>query len=412
MKQKLWTMSSLFSNACITGLSTLLPLYIIFLNGTVLDVALALSLFNAALIISALFWGHLIDIFGNRKRLIVISYLGMVLGGISLYWIKNLILIAIIYSLIGFMRQGSQPAINLLVIETEQKSQWGKVFSRIQLISVLGMILAVIIGVFWIDVLGLQSYFLLCSGMGISATLIAQICIPETQIQFESNILYKFPSTMFNRIRRNPVVLPKVPSLKEIDTLLKMLKTSMLQAFPLFLFSTFFFYASSGMYFTAITPFLKQNMISDSVIFAVYLTLYLTQAITFMFSSKFVDKYGKKNSTLFSLIFRTAGTALTLFAAVYLSTSNLIFIIIFAFVFLDSAFSLYSTSTSLILFELLPFKRRGYYLGVFGAITGIGLLIGSLLAGEISALFGFPTSFITATIFLILSLILMKIFKT
>jgi len=412
MKKNLWTISSLFSTACITGLSTLLPLYIIFLQGTVLDVALSISLFNVALIVSALFWGHLIDIVGNRKRLIVISYFGMVLGGVALYWIKNLVFIAIIYALVGFMRQGSQPAINLLVIETEQKKHWAKVLSRIQLISVLGMILAVILGVFWIEIMGLQSYFLVCSGFGILAVVVAQICMPEPTIQFESNILYKFPSTMFNKIRRNPVVLPKVPSLKEIDTLLKMLKTSILQAFPIFLFSTFFFYASSAMYFTAITPFLKQNMIPDSIIFAVYLTLYLTQAITFMFSSKIVDRYGEKNSTLFSLIFRTAGTALTLFAAVYLSASNLLFAIVFAFVFLDSAFSLYSTSTSLILFELLPIKRRGYYLGVFGAITGIGLLFGSIVSGEISSLFGFPTTFVLSTTFLIVSLILMKIFKT
>lgn len=411
MKQNFWTVSSLFFNACITGISILLPLYIIFLQGTVLDVALSFSLFNAGLIISALFWGHLIDNFENRKRIIVFSYLGTVLGSIALYWITNLVLIGIIYALIGFMRQGSQPAINLLIIETEQKNHWGKVISRIQLISVLGMILAVTSGVFWIAIMGLRSYIFLCSGFGVLATLIAQTCIPESQIQFESNILYKFTSTMFNRVRRNPVVLPKLPSLKEIDTLLKMVKTSMLQAFPIFLCSSFFFYASSGMYFTAITPFLKQNMISDSVIFAVYLTLYLSQVITFTFSSKFVDKYGEKNSTVISLILRAVGTGLTLVAAIYFNASTILLAIVLSFIFLDTAFSLYSTSTSLILFELLPFRRRGYYLGVFGAITSIGLLFGSLLSGEISALFGFPTSFVLATAFLIISLILMKIFK-
>jgi MFS family permease len=411
MKQNLWILSSLFANACITGLSTLLPLYIIFLEGTVLDVAFSLSLFNLSLIVSALFWGYVIDAFGWRKRLIVISYSGLVLGIIALYSITNLGLIAVIYGFVGFMRVGSQPAINLLVIETEKKKDWGKVFSRIQLASVLGMILAVLFGVFWIVLFGLQSYFLVCLGFGILATLIAQAFTSEPPIRFESDMISKFPSTLFQRIRSNPVILPKLPSLKEVDTLLKMLKVGILQAFPLFLFSTFLFYASSGIYFTAMIPFLKQSMITDSVIFAVYLTLYLTQAIVYLFSSKFVDQYGEKGATLFSFFPRIIGTALTVFAAIYLANTNLLLFIVLAFVALDIAFSIYSTSTSLILFKLLPIKRRGYYLGIFGAMTGVGLLIGSLASGEISALFGFTVTFTLATILLILSLLIMKVFN-
>jgi MFS family permease len=411
MKQNVWTLSSLFANACITGLSTLLPLYIIFLGGTVIDVAFSLSLFNLSLIVSALFWGYVIDSFGWRKRLIVISYLGLVVGSIALYSITNLVLIALIYGFIGFMRAGSQPAINLLVIETEKKKDWGTVFARLQLVSVLGMILALLFGILWIVLFGLQSYLVVCLGFGILATLIAQVFISEPPIRFESDMISKFPSTLIHRIRSNPVILPKLPSLKEVDTLLKMLKVSILQAFPLFLFSTFLFYASSGMYFTAMIPFLKQSMITDSIIFAVYLTLYLTQAVAFMFSSKFVNQYGEKSATIFSFFPRIAGTALTVFAAVYLTNSYLLLLIVLGFVCLDAAFSIYSTSTSLILFKLLPIKRRGYYLGIFGAMTGVGLLIGSVMSGEISALFGFPATFTLATTFLVLSLLIMRIFN-
>ena len=162
LKQKIWLLSSFFANSCMTGLGTLLPLYILSLNGTILDVAFALSLFNLSLIISAMFWGYISDIFGWRKRLIVISYLGLVLGNVGLYLTTNLVVISLIYSFIGFMRAGSQPAINLLVIETEKKKDWAKAYSQIQLISVLGMIVAVLFGVFWTLLFGLQSYLLAC----------------------------------------------------------------------------------------------------------------------------------------------------------------------------------------------------------------------------------------------------------
>lgn len=411
MKQNIWLFSSLFANVCITGLGTLLPLYIISFEGTVLDVAFAFSLFNLSLIVSALFWGYIIDTFGWRKRLIVISYLGLVLGVVMLYSITSLLFIALTYGFIGFMRVGSQPAINLLIIETMKKKDWGTVFTRVQLASVLGMIVAVLFGIFWVILFGLRSYLLVCLGFGILAALIAQVFISEPPIRFESEILTKFPSSLIQRIRSNPVILPKLPSLKEVDTLLKMLKVNIVQAFPLFLLSTYLFYASSGMYFTAIIPFLKHSMITDAIIFAVYLILYLTQAVGFIFSTKFVNRYGEKSATIFSFFPRIAGTALTLFAAVYLTNAAILLFIVMAFVALDVALSIYSTATSLILFKLLPFRRRGHYLGIFGAMTGTGLLTGSSISGGISVSFGFPVTFIIATTFLALSLLIMKVFN-
>ncbi len=411
MKQNIWLLSSLFANACITGLGTLLPLYIISLDGTILDVAFAISLFNLSLIISALFWGYIIDTFGWRKQLIVISYLGLVLGLVGLYVLTNLVFIALTYGFIGFMRVGSQPTVNLLVIETEKKKNWGIVFARVQLVSVLGMILAVLFGVFWTAIFGLQSYLLVCLGFGILAALTAQLFISEPPIRLESDIVSKFPSSLIQRVRGNPVILPKLPSLKDFDTLLKMLKVNVLRAFPLFLLSSFLFYTSSGIYFTAIIPFMKMSMITETGIFAVYLILYLTQAVAFLFSSKLVNEYGEKSATIFSFFPRIAGVSITVLAAFYLTNVTLLFFIALAFIALDVALSIYSTGTSLILFKLLPFKRRGYYLGIFGAMTGFGLLTGSSISGEISVLFGFPITFIVATTFLALSLFTMNEFS-
>ena len=411
MKHNFWILSSLFSNACITGLSTLLPLYIIYHNGTVLDVAFALSLFNLALIISAMFWGYFIDTFSLRKKIIVISYLGLTLAVCLLFFVKNLFFVGLIYGFAGFMRAGSQPAIHILIMETNQKKDWGQVFARTELFAVLGMIVAAIFGAFWTIFFGLDSFILVCFCFGVFSLFLAQLLISEPKINFEIEIVSKFPSSLIQRIRSNPIVLPKIPSFKEVDTLLKMLKSQMLQGFPLFLFSIFCFYAASAVYFTSIIPFMKSKLVSDFLIFIVYLILYLTQAFVFSFSSKFVNMYGEKFSTIFSFLPRMFGIILTVFAAIYLSSNDLLLFIIVSFIALDIALSIYVTSTSLILFKLLPFKRRGYYLGIFGATTGAGLFFGSFMSGSLSSYFGFSIAFIVAAIFLAISFLIMRIFN-
>ena len=64
-----------------------------------------------------------------------------------------------------------------------------------------------------------------------------------------------------------------------------------------------------------------------------------------------------------------------------------------AFVAVDVGFSIWSTTTTSSLFKIIPNGRAGSVLGVNSAITGAGLLIGSIAAGEAAATLGYGMTF-------------------
>jgi MFS family permease len=58
--------------------------------------------------------------------------------------------------------------------------------------------------------------------------------------------------------------------------------------------------------------------------------------------------------------------------------------------------------------KVVPKGGEGKMFGVSQAVTGFGLLLGSIAGGEISASFGYATSFCTAIVALGLSLWLLR----
>ena len=72
-----WLLSFVPINAATAGFGVVLPLLILIpLHGSWADVAVAATLFNAAVILSSVVWGHLSDRYPMRRTFLVINYGG------------------------------------------------------------------------------------------------------------------------------------------------------------------------------------------------------------------------------------------------------------------------------------------------------------------------------------------------
>ncbi|HUG96836.1 MAG TPA: hypothetical protein VMJ94_04790, partial [Nitrososphaera sp.] len=67
-----WSWYLLPLNASSTGLSTIIPIYVLVLGGSVREVAIAMFLSNLAVTLGAIFWGKLIDAMHWRRTIIAI----------------------------------------------------------------------------------------------------------------------------------------------------------------------------------------------------------------------------------------------------------------------------------------------------------------------------------------------------
>jgi predicted MFS family arabinose efflux permease len=74
------------------------------------------------------------------------------------------------------------------------------------------------------------------------------------------------------------------------------------------------------------------------------------------------------------------------------------------------AFSIFSTSSSVIFFKSIPQGFEGKYLGVNSSITGMGVFGGALATGQLTHLFGYGVSFLASSIILAVSFVLFRMY--
>jgi predicted MFS family arabinose efflux permease len=74
------------------------------------------------------------------------------------------------------------------------------------------------------------------------------------------------------------------------------------------------------------------------------------------------------------------------------------------------AFSIFSISSSVILFKSIPQGFEGKYLGVNSSITGIGVFGGALATGQLTHLFGYTASFLASSVILAASFVLFRLY--
>jgi hypothetical protein len=186
------------------------------------------------------------------------------------------------------------------------------------------------------------------------------------------------------------------------DFSLSKLRSSMSRKEFLFFAGAGLYFLSGNMLFTPYTPFLKDSGITDSGVFLAYMILHMFKVVFLPFNHRLVAKGGEEAMGRLSYIPRMFGILLVV-AAAFLLVSNpasILMMTLVAFVAVDVGFSIWSTTTTSSLFKIIPNGRAGSVLGVNSAITGAGLLIGSIAAGEVAATLGYGITFALAIAFL------------
>jgi predicted MFS family arabinose efflux permease len=184
-----------------------------------------------------------------------------------------------------------------------------------------------------------------------------------------------------------------------------------LSATTLFFAGTGLFFLSGNLFYTPYTPYLKANGVTDAQVFIAYTALSVSKVIYLPFNNRLVAAGGgEQRMAKLAYAPRIGGTILAVTAAVFaVGNPNIIFYVtLAAFISVDLAFSLWNTTTTSSFMKVVPKGGEGKMFGVSQAVTGFGLLLGSIAGGEISASFGYATSFCTAIVALGLSLWLLR----
>src|SRR2546428_4836927 len=174
-----WMRAVIPANAGITGFSTMLPLYVLQVGGTVVEVALLATIYNLVLIPASVFWGAMTDKLSRRGFFFYVSYAGLFGTFVAMFFLSNLVVLAVLYGVLAFLIVANSAALNLLVMETAEKRSWVSSYASLSLTANLGSIVGLVVGLLWSSVLPLSAFLLFCAASTAVSAILTYFLIIE-----------------------------------------------------------------------------------------------------------------------------------------------------------------------------------------------------------------------------------------
>jgi len=408
-KNSKWLWYLFPSNIATQGLSTVIPLYVIFLGGNIGEIAIIVAIQNGASAFGSIFWGKVIDRFHVRRIVLLVSFFVVMLCSLLMYFTNSINVLYVISPLLGFFLVGKNPVTQLLVMESIHKNQWRWLFARTSIIGTFGMFGAMIIGTIGSVYFDLKPYFLICAASCV-ATMGLSMTIKESQFHLERSSIAHSIYGLRYVFSHFHVDFPRIPELYDYKHIITIFKGRVTDEIGVFYITNFLFYLGSNIYFTAFTPFLKKYGFSNSDVFLIYMIQTAVMVLVFFLAPRFITKMGEERSISLSYMPRIAAVVIAgLFIPVAIGQGSFAVAIISASLMVI-AFSIFSTATSIIFFKSIPQGFEGKYLGVNSSITTVGLFIGALCTGQLANSFGYTIAYAVASAILVASFALFRIY--
>ena len=395
-------------NAAIGGFSTLLPLYIIDIGGTVIDVGNIVSAYSLALIPSSILWGFAVDRKEKRKPFVTYGYLGITVLLVAGFFLTDIPSLLVLYVCYAGISTVASPAVSILLMESSPKKELSMTFAKYSSLTLLGTALGTIPGAFWTNYLPLRAYFLLCAIFsGISVVLAARY-LAEPEFPFERKVVALSQESFVTKLRTVTMIFITIPSLEDIKSFGKMMRSVFTRHLPLLYLSFFLFFTASNLFFTSYTPFLKSRQMDDSGVFIIFTTLYILQAAIYPITGRACGRFGEDHVAVLALWLRTGGILAALTTVLLmLHNSTLTTASIVSIAVIGTSFAFFNTSSSVLLFRTLPPGKQGELLGIYSALTGIASFVGAIMSGYLSYNLGYALTFVaTALLYVSCALVL------
>lgn len=382
--------------------ATLIQLYILELHGTVIDVALAITLYSAVSIPAAILWGYVTDRFQSRKTIIVLSSVAISGNLVLLPLVQSISGAALIYALFSLVSSAAATPANLLIMETQPKSRWASAFARFSMISSVGTTLGLVLGVVWSSILPISLLVLPLSALSLVSAVLSYLTITEPAIPFERELIVMQKRSLQQRLLALPLVFLRLPSIVDFKSVFTGLRNTLTRQLPLLYLSIFVFYIASGLFNTSLVPSLHAAGLSGSEIFLASMLAMVVQTTSFYFAGPYVERRDLRKSAVAGLLLRSACYA---GLGIFVGFSSGLFYLGGTLVLYPIAgglaFAIDDTLSNTMIFNTLGAKNQGSRLGVYSALVGVATMIGAFVSGYLSFYFGFLSTFILAAILLV-----------
>ncbi|MGD0587415.1 MAG: MFS transporter [Thermoplasmata archaeon] len=410
-----WLLAFVPINAATSGFGVVLPLIILItLHGSWADVALSATLYNSAVILSSVGWGHLSDKYPGRRLFLVINFAGFGLLYAVLSTVHTLPELYAIYAVIGAIAPAGASASNLLILEKFSERERPNAFASFQEMSMIGSILGVLIGYFWtLASDALLGLLVVMAGLAFVSTVAIWFGIQEGSGKLKALQVAHLAEGFLSRIRAitefrlSMPFFPTRPSLapQPWTRFRRWARAELHHEIPLIMIASFLFNLSGNLFNISYTPYLYSAGLAASSIFLVNLSNNFTQTLIFPFTGGFSTRTGPDRLVQRATYLRgigylaTAGFTFVAFAEPAAFEANIVI-----YGLLGGAIAVYTTASSLMLFRGLAGRDAGSLIGLNTAFGGVAAVAGAGLSGVLAVFGSFRLVFLVSGGLLLVSL--------
>jgi MFS family permease len=380
-------------------LSVFLPLYVIAMGGSLVDIGIMSAVALFLVIPASFFWGYICDKTRRYKRYILISFLASTVF-LYLFTITTSVgLLIILYAVMSILHVAHEPPKNVLIAELYSREEWDKTFARYEGFTEVGWLIGLLLG-FLMSIyrLAATSTLLLCCSLNLVAFIISVILVTDPLLIFERRLV-SIEKTIDFTLKGAVIASKLLDGLSQNERL----KRENLRAFcsGLVLFSV-----ATSILFTPLPIFFSNELtLPASVVFAMYVLNSGGGVVGYFLASRRSTQTTEKSHIGRTVIFRSM-LAFLLVAVTQKPAYGVVLaaIILILMGFAYALFLVYTLSLSM---ELIPPGKAG----MFNVLLGIGGASGSFIGPFLAQTFDFMYVFLIAGIIFFLSYIAFEIFK-
>jgi MFS family permease len=386
----MWRAGFFFHEMAFGLLSIFLPLYVVSISGSLLDVGLMASAATLLAILASFFWGYISDKTGRYKRYILISFFASSALLCFFMFTRDIGLFIILYVVMAVFHVAREPPKNVLIAELYSREEWERSFALYEGFTEIGWLIGLVLGVF-VSFLGFDSRttLLICSGLNLLAFALSLFLVSDPPLIFERWLVRIEKSIDFTC--RGVTIASKVLDGSHISV------TLVGENLALFCGGLVFFAFATSTLFTPLPIFLAQNLgLATSMIYAVYVLNSSAGVIGYFLESNRLETQEEKRRLQRVVMFRSILVFLLAIFAIINIQTMVVFALVLAL--MGFAYALYHVYVLSLSMELIPEGRAG----LFDALLGLGNAIGAYIGPFIAQTFSFTYAFILsgATFFL------------
>lgn len=412
-KKNRWFWSQLATSAGWNGASTMLPIYIVQLGGSVLNVAFLTTLYNSLVLPSQLLWGVATDRLGRRRLFFIINNVGAIIAYVAMFVFADITSSTLAYGFLGVVIAANTASSSLLVMETSEKAKWSSSFVAFSFAGNFGGIVGLLAGVIWSTYLPLRDFFLFAAACAVMALVLTLLFVPEPSVPLETSHLFLNPVALASRIFRGAAErfqLSHVPTVafEAPRRILRHLRSSDDLGRRCLFLSMFFFMTGQTVQTTSYTPFLLAYGLKGNEVFAVTVASNVLQVGGYRWMGANGARFGGERLAGFAIVVR-----IVLYGAICLSALLLMGLDLFFFSMVVNGlvgvtWTIWNPPMNVMLFSSLGKERRGGVIGGYSALSTLGLILGALVSGFVSFRFGYAVTFVVSAVLSAVSLVVLR----